>query len=169
MDDDGQPRRSRELHLLNEDLLLQIPRRLVVVIVESDFTQAARQRLRIDRPADTVRRLVRIGRECPGRVRVHTNRESNPAPPGRHFARLRDLRLVVRGQDDERVRDAGRGRPRDDVIEVAGELWPRDVAVAVDQRALPTSNSQPPTSNSQLPIYTVSLELGIGTWELGVA
>ena len=45
VNDDGQIERARELDLRSEDALLRVFRREVVVVVEADFADGARQRI----------------------------------------------------------------------------------------------------------------------------
>ena len=63
----------REPDLLTKDLLLDVSWREVVVVVEADLADCARERLRIHRATDLARSLFRIGRELPCCVRMHAD------------------------------------------------------------------------------------------------
>jgi hypothetical protein len=131
---DRQAASPGEADLLAEHLLLRLARREIVVIVEADFANRARQRLGCDGGVDLTGRRSRVLRELPGRVWMDADGKPHVRPAPADFPRLRQLRLVVGGEDDHRVRQAGAACARDDRIEIASEFRSGDVAVRVDHR-----------------------------------
>src|SRR5687768_10971377 len=86
---DRQPAVTRQPDLLAEYVLLRLPRREVVVVIEPDLPEAARQRLCGDGGIDGPCRARGIARELSRGMRMHADRKPHlgPAP-----ADLRGLR-----------------------------------------------------------------------------
>jgi len=122
VNDDRQASPSGETYLLAKDLLLDVARRKVVVIVKADFAQGARQRLPIHDGVHCLRRRSGIGGELTRGVGVDADREPDRIPSGRHFPPLLNLPYIVCGKNHERVCHAGVSRALNDLAEVFGEL-----------------------------------------------
>src|SRR5215510_13743671 len=100
-----------EPDLLTKDLLLNLARSEVVVVVEADFTNSARERLCVDRATDFARGLPGIGRELSRRVRMYADREPHVTPTCADRIRLLQLWLVVCSKDHENPTHARFSRP----------------------------------------------------------
>jgi len=64
---------------------------------------------------------------------MHADRKPHIRPGVRDGRRLLQLRPIVRGEDDEGVRQPRGPCPADDLVEVRDELRTGDVAVGVDE------------------------------------
>ena len=135
VDHDRQPQPARQPDLLAKHLLLDVARREVVVVVEADLADGPRQRLRVDRlrspAAPPPSGSRRTSRPRAGARRSRTARRAS--------ARSTAVACASSGSSSaarmtSALADAGRPRPRDDVVEIAGELRAGDVAVGVDQQ-----------------------------------
>src|SRR5262245_53841488 len=115
MDDDWQLALFREPDLLAKDLLLHGPRRKVVVIIEPDLSKATRQRLGVDDASGCCRGISGITGEFACGVRMNTDRKPDSRPLRSQIAGPRDLGLVIRRENHERMRDARGLRATDDV------------------------------------------------------
>jgi len=60
---------------------------------------------------------------------MNADGKPDAGPPRRQIARLRDLRLVLRGKNHERMGDTRPLRAFDNVNEVGGEFRARDVTM----------------------------------------
>src|SRR5688572_1576996 len=149
---DRKPPFARQRNLAAKHGLLGFPGREIVVVVEADLAQATGQRLPVDRRRHGACRLSGVGGELPRRVWMHADGEPDAAPPLRDRPRLFNLRLVVRGEDNQRMCQAGGGRARYDGVEIGSEFRPGDVAMGIDQTvsepAFPAASTDPPTATS---------------------
>ena len=91
VDDDRTPELARQLELRAKYLLLHIPRRIVVVIVEANLADRTRCRRRHQLRAHDVRRMLRVSRKLVCGVRMHANRQPHVRPERFDCARLRGL------------------------------------------------------------------------------
>jgi len=123
----------RQPDLLAEHLLLDVPRREVVVVIETDLPYCPRERLRIDRLLHPARGVGGIGRERSGRMRVDADREPHLRPSRSDLLRLTQFRFIVRREDNERAAETRCAGTLDDLVEIGGEFRSRDVAVAIYQ------------------------------------
>ena len=130
---DRQVALEREPDLHAKHLVLDVARREIVVIVETDLADRAGGRQRIEPRRHRVRGRLRIRREHLGVMRMHADRKPALGPRGEHRAGPRDLRIVFGGQNHERARHTGRARPFNNRIKIAGELLAGDMAVTIDQ------------------------------------
>ena len=158
VNDDREPAALRQANLLAKDLLLDLTRREIVVVIKTDFAAGPRQRLPGDDGIDGFRRIGRILSEPSRRVRVHANGEPDRLPCLRDPLPLCDFRSVVCGEDDKGVCQLRMPRMLDDRGEILNELGPGDMTVGIDH-----GKSQDPNPNPQIPKQS----LGIGIWTLG--
>jgi len=105
----------RQSNLLAKHILLHFARRKVVVVIEPDLSEPSGQRLRVD-DGSRRRGCVRgIAAELARRMRMNADRKPDGCPLTGHMGRLRDLRLVIRRENHERMRDARSLCATDDV------------------------------------------------------
>ena len=119
--------------LLTKDLLLNVSWSEIVVIIEADFTNSARERLCVHCSPDFARGLPWIGSKLPCRVGVHADREPDVTPPRTDLIRLCQLRLIVGREDHKRTADTLLPCARNDLIQIVGELGASKMTVAVNK------------------------------------
>jgi len=134
VDHDWQPTLFRKSNLLAKHLLLHLARRKVVVVIEPDLSEPSSQKLRVDDGSRGCRGVRGIVGELARRMRMNADRKSDSRPLSGEIACLRDLRLVIRRENHERMRDTRGFRATDNVGEIRGKFWTRNVAVRVNYR-----------------------------------
>src|SRR5262245_61018783 len=68
-------------------------------------------------------------------MRVHANREPRVIPSRADFLRLAQFRFIVRRQDYKCATNSSGSGSLDDLVQIAGELRPGDMAMAVYQHS----------------------------------
>ena len=125
MDHDGLARFGRNRHLFDEHRLLHIARRMIVVIIQSDFAQ--RQHLRMRQQLGQLlcsfrRRLRRV-------VRMHAHGRIDGCVAIRQARRYLDVRRTIARSDCQHALDSGRECAIDDGIAIGVEIGVVQVAM----------------------------------------
>ena len=154
MDDDRPPCNTGDLHLPNKDFVLYFPRRVVVVIVEADFTYGydllsrAQRRQAIKCCRLRLAGVVRMDAHC-GVYFRKKRRQSH----GRF-----QIRRTLAGTDRQQPLDPGLARPRDHCLAVFVKARIVEMAMRVNdhERRAPTGASSGKPTNEGLPPSSVA-------------
>ena len=148
MDDDGQLRASGEFHLANEYALLHIARRMIVIVVQADFSPGDYSGIARKLPEFSE---VGILRE-PGFVGMNADSRVN------RVILLSDLDRTIEGArsisctDSKQVRDAGISRARHHLLAIGIETIAVEMAVGVNEHGICNS-----TCGADIPVRCCQL------------
>ena len=131
MDDDGQGGGSRQFHLADEDVLLDLARRVVVIVVETDFSPgydfcSAAELFKLTK--------IGVGGKF-GFVRMNADRGVDEVVLLGNFDAAIERAGALAGSNRQQVDDAGLMRTSDNPLAIFSEPRTVEMAVRVDEHA----------------------------------
>ena len=134
VNDDGQAAGARQAQLGAKNRLLDLTRRKIVVIIETNLANGARARRRVESAGGDAGSRLRIVGKLVGLVRMDTDRKPHDRPRRGQLIGPLELLVIFRRKNDQAPGDACLPGPRNDGFEISENSPACQVAVRIDHR-----------------------------------